>query len=167
MRISSFIRNIHGFTLIEILVVIGMIAVLASVVLVAINPLRQFAQARNAQRASDVNAILNAIGERIAENRGVFTGGGCPASLPHTATVIASTGGYDLRPCIVPDFISELPIDPTDGRNTCTQSSCAVGQSYDSAYSVMQDESTNRITICAPKAAESAISGAVAYCLTR
>ena len=36
----------RGFTLIEILVVLGMLALLSTVVLVAINPLRQFAQAR-------------------------------------------------------------------------------------------------------------------------
>ncbi len=36
-----------GFTLIELLVVIGILTVLLSIVLVAINPARQFSQANN------------------------------------------------------------------------------------------------------------------------
>ena len=54
-------RRTGGFTLIEILVVIGLIAILAAVVLIAINPGRQFSQAHNSQRTSNVETILNAI----------------------------------------------------------------------------------------------------------
>src|SRR3989344_8910866 len=94
-----------GFTLIEILVVIGIIAVLAAIVLIAINPARQFALARNSQRTSNVNAILNAYGQRLADNKGIFAGPGC-TDIPSTAVDQAtakymSNTDYNIRPCLV------------------------------------------------------------------
>jgi len=113
-----------GFTLIEILVVMGLIAVLAGVVLVAINPTRQFAQGRDAQRTSNINAILNAIGQRIADNKGLFAGINpangvtCP-SIPATTTMIMFSNATstpsesgDLG-CLVPTYLETLPTDPS------------------------------------------------------
>jgi prepilin-type N-terminal cleavage/methylation domain-containing protein len=158
----------RGFTLIEILIVIGMLALLAGVVLVAVNPLRQFAEARNTQRQSNVAEILSAVGQRTAENRGVFANASstCSASLPSTVAAIKKSGGYDLRTCIVPDFISEIPVDPTTGKNTCASTDCSGGD-YDTGYTIQQEASTTRVTVCAPSAAESAIKGSAAFCLTR
>lgn len=157
-----------GFTLIEILVVMGMITILASVVLVAINPLRQFAQARNAQRISNVNAMLNAAGNRIAEHRGLFTDdSACNAPLPESPLRIAK-GGYDLRPCLVPIYLSELPLDPATGRNSCTTTTCdGSEEDYDTGYTIARDATTGRITVCAPDAAEPAIEDSEPYCLSR
>jgi len=147
-------KSEQGFTLIEILVVIGLIALLAAVVIIAINPARQFAQGRNAQRVSNVNAILNAIGQNIADNKGVFT---CSAGvLPAAATEIKKTGGYDLRPCVVPTYIPEMVLDPgaqdaasyPAGTNTCADDACSTGD-YDTKYTVEQD-ANGRVTVCAP-----------------
>lgn len=136
----------RGFTLIEILVVMGIIAVLSTVVLVAINPSRQFAQSRDTQRTSNVTALLNAIGQRAVDNRGVFETG-CPAgAIPATTTAIksgSSTDAFDLYPCIVPVYMALLPVDPKIG-------SFRSGTDYDSGYTIARDPATGRITIAAP-----------------
>jgi len=135
-------RSNRGFTLIEILVVIGIIAVLSAVVLVAINPARQFKLARDSQRVSNVTAILNAVGQNMAEHKGIFD---CPVQPTTTAKVISSdaTVGLDIASCLVPTYVSSLPFDPS-----------AIGakfvsvSDYDTKYSILVD-SNGRITISA------------------
>ncbi|MDB5259019.1 MAG: hypothetical protein JWO73_227 [Candidatus Taylorbacteria bacterium] len=132
----------RGFTLIEVLIVIGIIAVLAAVVLVAVNPARQFKLARDAQRTSNVNAILNTVGQNMAEHHGLFVCGAdtSPTAIPLTSTMIRSTGGFDLARCVVPAYISILPIDPTaDGAHFTTMTD------YDTGY-VIYSDAQGRIT---------------------
>src|SRR3990167_1758421 len=54
-------KTARAFTLIELLVVIAILGILAAAVLVAINPGKRTAQARDAQRKQDINAIANAL----------------------------------------------------------------------------------------------------------
>lgn len=148
-------KHEKGFTLIEILVVIGIIAILAVIVLIAINPGRQFAQSRNTQRTSNVNAILNAIGQNMADNKGII-----PAGIDTNKKHI-SKADLDLCSALVSTYMPALPTDPsitTGAVSDCTSS-------YTTEYYVQLVNS--RVSVCAPKAVEPAISGSTEICITR
>ena len=80
--------NQSGFTLIELLVVVGILGILLAITIVALNPAKHFADARNAQRQSDVIAFLDGIYEYEASNSGSV-----PANLSSYAYTTAKSLG--------------------------------------------------------------------------
>ena len=135
-----------GFTLIEILIVIGLISILAATVLIAINPSRQFKLARDSQRTANVTAIINSIGQNISENSGSFKCSGLVTTFPATSTIIksaSSTGGFDLASCVVPTYLASLPFDPSK-----TGAHFISISDYDTGYRVSADVN-GRITVSA------------------
>lgn len=144
MKIPSLNKRFNkGFTLIELLVVIGILAILLAIVLIAINPARQFAQANNTQRRSDVNAILNSVHQYAADNDGTL-----PAGITTTAASVSNTGA-DLCAILVSDYLAALPADPASG-NPVDEAGCAAA--YDTGYTVLTSATNNRVTVTAPSA---------------
>lgn len=102
---KKLLRSQKGFTLIEILLVVAAIAILAGIVIVAINPAKQLGDTRNAERKSAVNTILNAVTQYAVDNNGVL-----PAGIGTTTAEVCATGAVS---CV--GFV-DLTVLTTNGR---------------------------------------------------
>ena len=128
-KISLLKSSQKSFTLVELLIVIGIIAVLLGMALVAINPGEQFAKANNVRRTHDLKQILSAIQQNMIDNKGFFV---CAAGNlpPCTAPEIMSSTGYDICSCLVETYLPQVPVDPSEGM---WSGSCA---DYDTQYEI-------------------------------
>jgi type IV pilus assembly protein PilA len=136
--------NKRGFTLLEILLVVAAIAILAGIVIIAINPGKQLADTRNAQRRVNVNTILNAVYQYSIDNKGAI-----PTGVTQTPTEICKTGGscsglIDLSVLTANEvYLTAIPTDPTGVSTNGT------------GYKISQS-ANGRITVSAPSAENSA-----------
>jgi prepilin-type N-terminal cleavage/methylation domain-containing protein len=134
-------NNNKGFTLIELLIVIAIIAILGTLVFVALDPVKRFADARNARRWNDVNSLLTAVHEYIVDNGGVLPTG--VTTTEKQLGTCASGGGADCSGAadlclnlssLLAKYLKSIPVDPGGGSAATTK------------YSVVSD-SNNIITI--------------------
>ena len=121
-------KKIKGFTLIELLIVIAIIAILVSVVFVALNPLELFAESRNAQRWVKTSELLTAIHVYTIQNDGILPNednwqedvvyvlgtalSGCNVNC---ATINTHSSCLDLNDLVDNKKISQIPLDPKNG----------------------------------------------------
>ena len=136
------VKSQAGFTLLEILLVVAMIAILAGIVIVAINPNKQLAEARNAQRRSDINTILNAVYQYAIDHNGSFPGDltSTLTEICQSPTIFDCTGKIDLSALVLNEkYLTRIPNDPVA---FCTN---AVG----TCYQILQS-ANDRITVTAP-----------------
>jgi type IV pilus assembly protein PilA len=133
-----------GFTLIEVLLVIAILAILAAVVIVAINPAKQFGEAQNAQRRSDVRSILDAIHQYSIDNYGslpseeIPSGSDCATEGAEICLPNISCTGVSLDELLVEEkYLTDLPTDPSSATDVGT------------GYYVFQN-GNGRIGVCAP-----------------
>jgi type II secretory pathway pseudopilin PulG len=122
------------------LLVVAIIAILAGIVILAINPNKQLGDTRNAQRQSDVNTILNAAYQYSIDNQGVI-----PATITTTPTDICVTGGtctglIDLSVLTTNGkYLVAIPKDPKSATTN------------DTGYQISQN-ANGRITVNVPTA---------------
>lgn len=133
-----------GFTLLEILLVVAAIAILAGIVILAINPGKQLGDTRNAQRSSDVATILNAVYQYAIDNNGTL-----PSGITTTETQICESGGtctslVDLGVLTASEkYLVAIPEDP---QNTTAN---------ETGYTILET-ANGRVTVKAPDAEQSA-----------
>jgi prepilin-type N-terminal cleavage/methylation domain-containing protein len=100
----------QGFTLLEILLVVAAIGILAAIVIVAINPNRQLAQARDAERQNEVNTLYKSLEQYLIDNNSY------PSSITNVLQDVCrdgqSGGCIDLETDLVPTYLASIPEDP-------------------------------------------------------
>ncbi len=149
MRFYKFSK---GFTLIEILLVVAAIAILASIVIIAINPTKQLGDTRNATRRVDVKTIIDAVYQYSIDNNG-----GIPATITalqvNTPFEICRTGIANCQNFNMIDlsvltlnekYLTSLPIDPS-----------SPGVANGTGYRVLRT-ANSRVTVSAPNAEQGA-----------
>ncbi len=147
--LKKYQNSERGFTLLEILLVVAAIAILAGIVIFAINPGKQLAELRNGKRQADVNLVVNALYQYVIDNNGVSLSSLIPqrdvtdcVAQTDAEICVASACGETLSVLTATQkYLVAIPIDPMGG---------ILDDNYSGYY--VWVNSNNRITACAPQA---------------
>jgi prepilin-type N-terminal cleavage/methylation domain-containing protein len=97
-----------GFTLIELLVVIAIVAILATVVILTLNPAELLKQARDVTRLSDISTLKSAIGVYLADVSSPSIG---TAGLCYMATASANPANCGFNTSATPTVNNSFAVN--------------------------------------------------------
>lgn len=132
-------KKYKGFSLIEILVVVALIVILATITIVAINPAKNFRDTRNAQRSADIMQILNAVTQYTSEQGHTLEDLGtivnCKSASGEAQSTVIGDGtdstidlaGTEANPKLVDEYIVAIPQDPNYESKGAVYSICQTG----------------------------------------
>lgn len=121
---TTNIKKSYGFTLIELMVVIAVVAVLAGALMMAINPQSIVQKSRDAKRMQDIDTLAKALNLALAESEIQLSvnSSSCTSCKSSTGTLATTGSGY--VKFIVPvdktglsKYLSTLPSDPVNTGN--------------------------------------------------
>jgi len=122
--------------------------ILVAVYFLTANPAGQLASSRNSERLLQLQTIMNAVRQNIADQpAGQFLCASGP--MPTSSKRMTSNAGaanYNIAPCIIPTYIFAMPFDPSAAGAHYTLVS-----DYDTAYTISVSTS-GVITLGAPYA---------------
>lgn len=119
----------NGFTLTELVLIVGVLLIVGAIVYFVVNPTQKLAQSRDSRRASEVNSILDSVIHYSTDNNGKFPAAiddntdtsqiigsdktGCDTVCPAAGETEAVC--VDLSSDLVPKYIGAIPQDPQKG----------------------------------------------------
>lgn len=106
--------NHSGFTLIELIIVIGLIGIMAVILIFLINPALQLEKTRDADRKSDLRLISSAL-ELYRSDQGAYPLPGAGNSLANCGTAFIDSSANCGSPRVI--YLQIVPRDPSTNGN--------------------------------------------------
>lgn len=103
------IKNTRGFTLVEVLLVVGVIAVLAVITVISYNGTQ--ARARDAKRKTDITAIAKAL-ELYYDDNGQYPPSANGSTMISSSWSLSADASWTPFGNIMNGAIDSLPVDP-------------------------------------------------------
>jgi len=137
-------QQIKGFTLLELLIVIAIIAVLSAIIFVAIDPMTRFRDSRDAARWTDAAELLHAIKIDQVDNNGSYA-----SAINNLINDEIYLIGTDVADCDTQDSLGTVvtctaPVTQAGCANLTSGADNLVSEGYISSIPVSPNSTTNR-----------------------